>query len=794
MEPSCKFDNEEKKLSGSNSPSTVCGKNYKIAHLSDLHCIIYKKIRWIEKFEALIDLLKHKKPEVIVITGDSVNHPTFFHYWTYNNSLKKLKRALPDSFIITVPGNHDFSFWGNSLVYSRILQLPYWFFHKKLQNPSKKYEELVVEIFNNTNIAFFPIDSNNVRLFLGLARGYVKSPLPNLNKYNELFESAAKKKNIDYSSCKRVLLMHHHPLPLPNTSDSEENIEKFLVLSNSYQLLEAAFQKKINLILHGHKHVSGVASYKLIGRDGETIVVSSCNSSAKQNHNDNEIKFYDFKARGGIKQTSYKLVGGHANFEHDLKGNNEIVYYGDVRKMAHCSGRVILNSSTCPIVTVNNKTKIVRITDEGDAKVDISASGITWATDIQPNETLITESFHADKGRIKGGLYEFGRWPLAHTIIENQFQWTNSRSSVNPTEIDIFQKEFSPMDKASGTLPDCFKLAYPHLNAFALSDVQHEEMYEDWPDIPRQEICSVSAEYPTYMLELIVRFPPENFPLASSIYLDVTSKKIDEANLNLLYGKNEQDLEEKRFLDKKGALRIRREINEIALMVKYPRPDLLYSLRWNVPVDNQSFDLNKKPVYIRAFKGICKELLDLESQRVTDFYHSVMKEVFFLDEAVDKEKKLFLLGYDAVKNNLEVVRFPACHSLEDMQKVFVGRGPVGRAFRTRSSYFMETSGRLYDSVGRPFYDTEKIVANLSPNSVLTIPILFPNIIPKVLNAECGNLFIPRCCGVFSLVSEAPSGFKALSNFSDEEREDFVSEIYKKISVLFVHHFEEILPF
>ena len=67
----------------------------------------------------------------------------------------------------------------------------------------------------------------------------------------------------------RVLALHHHPLPLPDGEGRKTYgvpEEPFMYMVSSATFLDAAMSLNVSLILHGHRHVTGIARYSVPDR------------------------------------------------------------------------------------------------------------------------------------------------------------------------------------------------------------------------------------------------------------------------------------------------------------------------------------------------------------------------------------------------------------------------------------------------------------------------------------------------------------------------------------------------
>jgi 3',5'-cyclic AMP phosphodiesterase CpdA len=82
----------------------------RLAHLTDLHCD--GSDAWKTQFAYVQSCLSDLKPDIVVITGDCVDHPKTSLFNTLAESLRNLCKTLASGrseafYLITVPGNHD---------------------------------------------------------------------------------------------------------------------------------------------------------------------------------------------------------------------------------------------------------------------------------------------------------------------------------------------------------------------------------------------------------------------------------------------------------------------------------------------------------------------------------------------------------------------------------------------------------------------------------------------------------------------------------------------------------------
>ena len=51
----------------------------------------------------------------------------------------------------------------------------------------------------------------------------------------------------------KILLLHHHPMPIFRSEYNSDLLDSFLSLKNSATLIRESIKNNIRLILHGHK-------------------------------------------------------------------------------------------------------------------------------------------------------------------------------------------------------------------------------------------------------------------------------------------------------------------------------------------------------------------------------------------------------------------------------------------------------------------------------------------------------------------------------------------------------------
>jgi len=781
-----------------------------IAHLSDLHC--NGSSEWKNSFDYIVEALKKKGPNLIVITGDLVNNPFDSNFIVVKDSIKRLYNDIKCP-IISVPGNHDYSFFGNCFFNLQTRKKLYKEYEQYFSLPDSP-DVIAKKIFLDHNISLFNIDSNSSNLIFGFAIGKVESPLTTLNNIKMCLKSTHGCKE-KYNNSIKIAILHHHPLPLPS-KNLDKISDNLIFLRNAHEFLDACCEVGIDVILHGHKHISGLSKYQIYNADNSSTAVSACGTSNK-NSATREIKFAYITPSGACSIESYVCEKYETRF---TKNSDEVNvnYYGDIRKSKITKRFFVPNAYQCPVTMVANKEKIIQIFEDGNSLVQTALYGIQWKNNVSPQERYIKEIIWADMGRIWGGLYEFGKSPIIPAIPERQCEWRNpilnEGKKPAPDQPEMFTLTLTPGNNTNSHDEDCLKNAYILLNGFTMNQEEHQEAYPDWDyKIPRQEIASTSVNYPTYQLELIVRFPENFFPNPDGISLNVTFKKepTKETPLALLYDQNKINHEESNFLKEKASLRRRSALNEVAIIIKYPNPDCVYSLKWIVPPLKKQSSLELEAAYKRGFEMISNEIMQTTSKCVDNFYQEVDNFVKFLGGQLDEKTEeynalndifpekfrttksnpqlfasnsvnAFLFGYKQDKKVLSIVKTPAPFKNKVKNNLSPGRGPAGRAFKSRVPCYWERK--------KEDEDIENVIEGMHPVHVLAFPLMYPTkSMAKKLKYQ-GRL---PSFGVLSLAATDENGLSGIATLDEETRSIIVTLLSMFMDKFIEKAFASILP-
>lgn len=731
----------------------------KICHISDLHC--QDSQDWDDNFKNLHRTLVKELPDIICITGDCVNHPIQKSFDILASKIEELveayKNVSHNVYIITVPGNHDYHLFGNSVSALFKTQVNNLFKknHKKLlycsEVRSADIMEVALNIYEKFNIAIFPFDSNQIGKYTtgNFAQGKIHDPEKDYEAYKKHYLSESDE--AAYDSSFKVSLLHHHPLPLP-TSKKAEKLEGFMVLKNSYEFLDHSIRNDVDLILHGHKHCSGVSEYKMHNRGSRSINVVACGSSAHTGESYKEMKLIRLSDKHTVDlRTFYATNSTPAYITDDVKPM-ELVSYGAIRK-ANAIAPCLINS---PIKFISQKTKLVSIQKDGNAAVGIVYNGIFWNENIRYDDMCISETLRADIGRVLS---------LSSVICEESqladdksLTWTstaNVKANIDgapdkPEAFEFIARPTRPLNKESEAKST---IRYILVNGYALTRTDYKEAYGENASGIIDETCSIQANYPTEVLELVVKFPsgdPSLFPSLSQVYVDATERPSEEqeTSLDILERKLERDEQEYAFLESKHAIRYRQDALEIVAVIRHPQPDLLYTLRWGLPDDKNLAKLNH--FHYKVSEALRKKFLNKDSSALKTFYDNVSANIKSLTERWE-DLDILLLGHDSKSKCLQVTLGP--DKFEYAKPIFVGRGVVGKSFRARQTFYWNR--KLDNEETEPSdAEPESVIDNYDPVEVLALPLAYPRISPSEYEKLSSEGDTGRCpvFGVISMVS------------------------------------------
>ena len=232
---------------------------YTLIHLSDLHIGSSKK-ELNNTNEIVKSIGTSYKGVPVLITGDLAHSATKGQFKTMRGILNELAKTNP---ILTVPGNHDYAWYGISLRPSgwknwvKYLGTPLGWGSDEYDWMGVDYEPVGIDglgVFKHESCVYFGVDSGDPKDKVLCARGLISTKLA-----NSLNDSLKK-----YEGKTRIVFLHHHPFD-----------DHFFTALKGHKKLLKAVKNNCELLLFGHEHKYGLWwDYKRV-----PLIVSSHKSS-----------------------------------------------------------------------------------------------------------------------------------------------------------------------------------------------------------------------------------------------------------------------------------------------------------------------------------------------------------------------------------------------------------------------------------------------------------------------------------------------------------------------------------
>jgi 3',5'-cyclic AMP phosphodiesterase CpdA len=263
----------------------------RIVHTSDIHfCSSFDRSLWKQVKVAI----EAEEPDLLVVSGDFVESPFPLMLILARREMTSFAKQL-DVPLVAVPGNHDVAFAGNIRIwpFTRLFRA---IFSGQYDKGCLKYFPTFSDFYSKnalvrllwripfyvfilllwlTRFAWCRGSQDEVLQFPEAAQGSKKfCSIIGLDTNRSFFLAAGKvakaqltsfgsavlgfrsKENLQKALECRILVMHHHPIPIPYMQEGALEFEPFLVLRNAGTVLSEVWSSGFDLILHGHRHRS----------------------------------------------------------------------------------------------------------------------------------------------------------------------------------------------------------------------------------------------------------------------------------------------------------------------------------------------------------------------------------------------------------------------------------------------------------------------------------------------------------------------------------------------------------
>ncbi len=380
----------------------------RIAHLSDLH--FGEKFN-IALWRAVKDEIKRSKPELLIVSGDMVDHPSPIQLLAAKCELRSFAEGM-NAKLIVVPGNHDVKsggWWGRRKD---------WFERIFYNDDTSEAEAIAMRDFGEPLgfTEFYRSDPKpTIGLLDGLKRDLVggssfaahlpnapKKPLVNQTGINKVLvatlDSNSVGKRISFATGRvddrelealqaelraitdpyflRIAVIHHHVLPIAFAKAGRIlGSEPLMVLHNAGTVLSILSEHRFDIVLHGHHHVAQFARLDLSPSDetGHTMAVVSAGCGALETENDAEGNCFNLitvAANGQIEVESFRYGGG-------ATPNRQKRYTIYREPLTTTKRRASIRARERHSLHCRTRTQHYRITETGDLVIESTLEGLT---------------------------------------------------------------------------------------------------------------------------------------------------------------------------------------------------------------------------------------------------------------------------------------------------------------------------------------------------------------------------------------------------------------------------------
>ena len=255
----------------------------RIVHISDLH--FPSRDRAVAR--RLHDAIVQMRPHVLAVTGDIANYPSL--WWPFGRgawaaALGWLRELAADierqsgapAVLLMVPGNHDVLLSG--------LTGWCWPAGRAFTMCFREWRRDQVFYQPRANVTFLLLDTNpRTAIFSAEGKAFA-GRLKALRRAMDAHPDAAR-----IGTSTKILLMHHHPLPVPF-----QGSDWLLQTRRVDRLLRAVAEMKIDVIVHGHKHRATWSHLRIGGTSVEPFFIEVLGAGSAMKAGDHDPRGHNF--------------------------------------------------------------------------------------------------------------------------------------------------------------------------------------------------------------------------------------------------------------------------------------------------------------------------------------------------------------------------------------------------------------------------------------------------------------------------------------------------------------------
>lgn len=555
-----------------------------VAHISDLHFTSATDAKKEDDWTALAADLRNRKVDILAVTGDLVDSSVRDNFRTegvrrafvnVRDFLFHLCEALdidPATGLSVVPGNHDVRVKGVLSPDSRYRPLR-WVKQRLLRPHYDLFYEMMGDYYRpkflpGLRCCIFTFDSNTPDWSLNFASGRITND--DIVEFFGTCERMAAENEEVWPRCTRIALLHHHPMPIAATELKAGflDAEAYHLLKNAGLFMTEMVRRKVDLVLHGHKHYPALSRATFPARhangddpaDGEeshTISVLAAGSPS----------------RHGQPHSTYNLI--------TISDNGNVSLERREREAVGYSRGVSLPSLTS--YEEVRRAQFARRAEQLDEKTRVGVytridviNGRSGDDDICERFERLGSATREPQARLWGGFVSSSGFAAVPRIEENghSIRWEKHKAERGLGHFVL--------DPPVSDQPVSFTAQTTVFNAMYFNKQDRRVVSKD--DVDENVKAWIGRAYD--LLTLKVHFPPGFAPINPRVhvYEDETGVR-DPA---------EERYASRRFTSFK-------DDNTVVLIVDRPLPRYYYKIVWSLP------ETEREEVKLREFEGLRAE-------------------------------------------------------------------------------------------------------------------------------------------------------------------------------------------
>lgn len=245
------------------------------------------------------DLNKKRRVDYLIVSGDLTALGDVASFESVKKFLKNPFNpqapglGFDEERLLMVPGNHD------------TISNKYGFFGAqgdRLENYHEVFQRelpyLVGPVdLNGKKFTFFCFDSTSQR-FGSFSDGEIGDE--EISWFYYQTKRLKRRYGADYLESTKIVIFHHHPIPLPGTNPSI-----WTQLIDGSKFLPLLHEEGIDLVLHGHEHLNAISKIQYVYSNTwkKPVTICAVGTACQDNSNENTFNMYYFYQKKAFLET-----------------------------------------------------------------------------------------------------------------------------------------------------------------------------------------------------------------------------------------------------------------------------------------------------------------------------------------------------------------------------------------------------------------------------------------------------------------------------------------------------------